>query len=166
MSGVGLPVEPAVVRPEQLIGTLIPPVARRCVPPVPLGVPMLPRLSVPEGRSELLLVDAARLDASGRFFARMLLKALAWSPGDRVDLRVGVEAVVIGSCAAGRQAVGSRGELFLPVAVRMLVGLDVEAQVILVAVPGQSLLVVHPPALIERLLTEYYGRGAEHQDDG
>jgi hypothetical protein len=69
-----------------------------------------------------------------------LLAVLAWSSGHRVDLRVGVDAVVIESCPAGRQAVGSRGELTLPVSARMLAGLDIESRVALVAVPARDVL--------------------------
>jgi hypothetical protein len=108
----------------------------------------------------------ARLDASGRFCSRSLLAALAWAPGHRVGLRVGVDAVVIASCAAGRQAVGRRGELTVPVAARMLAGLDVVAGVVLVAVPARDLLIVHPPALVARLLAGHYGRQPERHDNG
>ncbi|GFJ93366.1 hypothetical protein [Phytohabitans rumicis] len=107
-----------------------------------------------------------RLDASGRFCSRFLLRVLAWAPGHRVDLRVGVDAVVIASCAAGRQAVGSRGELTLPVSARILAGLDMQARVVLVAVPAQDLLIVHPPVLVARLLAGHYGRQPERHDDG
>ncbi|GAA4722212.1 hypothetical protein [Phytohabitans rumicis] len=159
--------KPAAPRPERLIGALVPPAMRRSAPPIPLTVPALPRLSLPaDARSEPLLLDVARLDASGRFCSRSLLAALAWAPGERVDLRVGVDAVVIASSAAGRQAVGSRGELTLPVSTRMLAGLTMEAQVVLVAVPTRDLLIVHPPPLIARLLAAHYCRQPENQDDG
>jgi hypothetical protein len=110
------------------------------------------------------------MDASGRFCSRALLTALAWPPGHRVDLNVGVEAVVIGRCTTGRQVVGGRGELTLPIAARTLAGLDAAAQVVLVAVPGRELLIVHPPTLIVRLLTEHYGhrptRNASRRREG
>jgi hypothetical protein len=118
----------------------------------------------PNASSEPFLLDVARLDASGRFCSRSLLAALAWTPGHRVDLRVGADAVVIGSCPDGRQAVGSRGELTLPVSVRMLAGLDAQARVVLIAVPTRDLLIVHSPALIAHLLVEHYGRQQEIPD--
>ena len=146
-------------RPEQLIGALVPPTTRRSAPPVPLEVPALPRLSLPtDVDSEPFLLDLARLDASGRFCSRKLLAALAWSPGHRVDLSVGLDVVVISSRSAGRQAVSSRGELTLPVSVRSLAGLDTQARVVLVAVPTQDLLIAHPPRLIARLLANHYGQ--------
>ena len=91
---------------------------------MPLEVPALPPLAVPaDARAERLLLDVARLGASGRFCSRSLLLALAWPPGQRVNLTIGIETVVIGTCAAGRHAVGSRGELTLPIAARTLAGL-------------------------------------------
>lgn len=167
MSGMGSFGKAAAPRPERLIGALVPPAIRRPAPPIPLKMPALPRLSLPaDARSEALLLDVACLDASGRFCSRFVLTALAWSPGHRVDLRVGVDAVVIASSAVGRQAVGGRGELTLPVAARMMAGLTMEARVVLVAVPARDLLIVHPPALVARLLAGHYGRQPERHDDG
>ncbi|WP_204010274.1 hypothetical protein [Virgisporangium aurantiacum] len=164
---MGSSTEPAAARPEQLIGALVPPATRRSAPPVPLSVPALPGLSLPaDAGSNLFLIDVARLDASGRFCSHSLLAALAWPPGHRVEVRVGVDAVVFGSSAAGRQAVGSRGELTLPVSARMLAGLDAQARVALFAVPREGLLIVHPPALIAHLLAEHYDRQPEIRDDG
>ncbi|GIJ64403.1 hypothetical protein Vau01_119190 [Virgisporangium aurantiacum] len=163
--------EPAAARPEQLIGALIPPATRRFAPLAPLDLPVLPRLDLPaDAPFESFLLDVARLDASGRFSARSLLTTLAWSPGHRVDLRVGTDVVVISSCVDGRQAVGGRGELTLPVSARALAGLDREGWIVLVAIPARGALIVHPPALIARLLTDYYGRqpgpdGRIHGDD-
>jgi hypothetical protein len=167
MSGMGSSAQSTGTRPERLIGALIPPPTRRSAPPGPVEVPALPRLRLPaDAWSEPFLLDAVRLDASGRFCSRLLLAALAWAPGHRVDLRVGVDAVVIGSCAVGRQAVGNRGELTLPVSARMLAGFDAVAGVVLVAVPTRDSLIVHPPALVARLLTGHYGRPPENGDDG
>jgi hypothetical protein len=75
-----------------------------------LQVPKLPQLGTPaDAPAELSWLDVARLDASGRFCSHSLLAALAWAPGHHVDLRVGVDAVVIASCAAGRQGSGHTG---------------------------------------------------------
>ena len=167
MNGMGPSAEPIAGRPERLIGALVPPPTRRSAPPVPLEVPALSRLDLPaDARPEPFLLDVARLDASGRFCSRSLLTALAWAPGHPVDLKIDIEAVVIGTCGAGRQAVGSRGELTLPMSARMLAGLDADARVVLVAVPVRDLLIVHPPALIARLLAEHYRHRAAHYGDG
>jgi hypothetical protein len=101
-------------------------------------------------------VDVASLDASGRFSARPLLRALRWLPGHRVDAAVVGDAVVFGGSVTGRQVVGSRGELAVPAAARALVGHD--CRVVLVAVVDQDLLVVHSHAAIVGLLAEHYAR--------
>ncbi|WP_204009242.1 hypothetical protein [Virgisporangium aurantiacum] len=95
-----------------------------------------------------------------------MLAALAWKPGRRVELRVGADAVLIGSCTAGRQVVGGRGELTLPASARLLAGLDTQTRVVLIALPTQDLLLEQSPALIAHLLIEHYGRQPETCDDG
>jgi hypothetical protein len=128
-------------------------------------MPALPRLGVPLNvGSEPYLLDVVGLDSSGRFSSSRLLAALAWTPGHRVDLRIGVDAVLIGSRRDGRQVVGRRGELTLPASARTLAGLDAQSRVVLVAVPTADLLVVHPPALITRLLDVHYGQPEVHDD--
>jgi hypothetical protein len=67
---------------------------------------------------------------------------------------------------AGGHLVGSRGELTLPASARMLAGLNVQARIVLIAVPTEGLLIVHPPALIAQLLAAHYGRQPEIRDDG
>jgi hypothetical protein len=82
MSGVGSSAGSDAGRAEQLIGALVPPAARRSAPVVPLVAPMVPLLGLPAGAgSSSLLLDMARLDASGRFCSRGLYERWA---GDRV----------------------------------------------------------------------------------
>ena len=164
MSGVGSSAGPSAGRREQMIGALVPPAIRRVSPSVPLVEAMLPRLALPaEVDSGSVLLDQARLDASGRFSARNLLRVLSWLPGHRVDAAVVGEAVVFGGSMTGRQAVGSRGELAVPAAARALAGFDRGSPVLLVAVADRDVLIVHSQALLVRLLVEYYA--AEHGDD-
>ncbi|MFC4063505.1 hypothetical protein [Actinoplanes subglobosus] len=141
--------QPPATCPEQLIGALIPPETRRSAPLIPLAVPALGRRGQPtDVAAELVLLDVARIDASGRFCALALLTALQWEPGHHLDLTVETDAVVFGSSPTGQQTVGSRGELTVPVAARTLAGLDADPRVTLVAVPSRDLLVVHRPALV------------------
>jgi hypothetical protein len=118
-----------------------------------------------DARFEPFVLDATRLDASGRFCTRSLPATLARSPGQRVDLRIGADMVVITSCADSRQAVRSRGELTLPVSARALAGLDRQTRIVLIAAPAQNLLIVHPPTLIARLLTDHYRSQPHHNHD-
>jgi hypothetical protein len=149
MSGVGSSAGPGAQRREQMIGALVPPATRRVSPVVPLVEVMLPRLALPTdiNRGSVVL-DQARLDASGRFSARNLLRGLCWLPGHRVDAAVVGEAVVFGGSVTGRQTVGSRGELAVPAAARTLAGFDRGSPVLLVAVPDRDVLIVHSYALL------------------
>ena len=51
-----------------------------------------PRLTLGGGLD--LLVETARLDASGRLTARALLRVLGWTPGHRVDIAVTEDVLV------------------------------------------------------------------------
>ena len=164
MSGVSSSTGSGAGRRERMIGALVPPATRRVSPAVPLVGAMLPRLALPAGvDSGSVLLDQARLDASGRFSARNLLRVLSWPPGHRVDAAVVGEAVVFGGSVTGRQTVGSRGELAVPAVARSLAGFDPRSPVLLVAVADRDVLIVHSHALLVRLLVEFYA--AEHGDD-
>ena len=68
---------------EQLIGALIPAVRPRPAPP-PAPPPALPTRRAPESRT--LLVDAPRVDPTGRVWVSTLVRALGWAVGDRIDV--------------------------------------------------------------------------------
>lgn len=163
MGGVGP--SDAEGRLEHAVEALIPPVRRRAGPPEPLVVPPLPPPATP-GMAEALVLDVARLDASGRFTSRVLMGALRWRPGQRLELIATDHGAVFTPAADGRQAVGRRGELAVPVSARVSAGLDHEAQVLLVAAPGRAMLLVHSIALVARLLTAHYARQDEVRDGG
>ncbi|MEV6637841.1 hypothetical protein AB0M54_44650 [Actinoplanes sp. NPDC051470] len=164
MDGVGSPAGPPGDRPEQLIGALIPPVIQRPPPAAPLVLTLPPRLRLPTGAdAESMLLDMGRLDASGRFSARRLLRALDWPPGHRVDAVVVDDAVLIRSSPTGLQSVGSRGELAVPAAARALAGIADDGHVVLAAAPDHGVLVVHAPAVVTRLLLEHYADLTQEQ---
>lgn len=118
---------------------------------------MLPALGLPAGAAPGdLLVETARLDASGRLTARPLLRALGWAPGHRVDIAVTEDVLVVGSAPAGLHVVGDRGELGLPAAARRMCGITVGPPVLLVAALPRDVLVVHPAHLIAQLLADWY----------
>ena len=126
-----------------------------------------PQLSPPvDDEPDPLLIDTALLNASGRFCARRLLQALAWQPGQRVDIAVLDDAAVIGAAARGQHLVGSRGDLALPASARDLLSLDPGATVVLMTAPRHHVLVVHPAAVITDLLSEHYARQQGADDDG
>jgi hypothetical protein len=106
------------------------------------------------------LLDVARLDASGRFTSRPLLRTLGWGPGHRIGLRLRADAVVFTADPAGPLHVGGRGELAIPAPARTMAGLDHDRSVVLVAIPARSTLIVHPPHLVTALLAAYHARTA------
>jgi hypothetical protein len=140
---------------ERLVGALIPrPLPRRATPPAPMPALPTPRL-VPDPDGWVL--DVARLDRSGRLFARRLLTALGWPAGHHIDITVDAGALLINSGATGRHAVGARGVLAIPSAVRAMVGIDADHPVLLAAHPSSDLLVVYPAQVLARLLATVHG---------
>jgi hypothetical protein len=144
-------------RDEQLITALVPARLTSGRPPSPAPLPMMPAPGLPAGTAPAdLLIDTARLDASGRLTARALLRALGWTPGHRVDIAVTEGVLVVGSEPAGLHLVGDRGELGLPAAGRRMCGIAPGLPVLLVAALPHDVLVVHPAQLIAQLLADWY----------
>ncbi|MEV7630261.1 hypothetical protein [Actinoplanes sp. NPDC089786] len=141
-------------RLDEPIAALIPPALPRSLP-APLDIAAL---TPPPRPHPPLQLDIARLDASGRFTSRPLLRALGWSPADALVLHVGDDAVVLTPDGSGTVIVGSRGEIAIPAPVRTMAGLDRDPTVALVAAIDRDTLTVHPVALLARLLTAHYHR--------
>ncbi|MGC1215149.1 MAG: hypothetical protein WA890_28295 [Micromonospora sp.] len=141
---------------EQLIGAIITtPLPRPAPPPAPM--PQLPA-AVPPAREAFdeVVFDVALPDADGRVAARDLLQALSWPPGHRLHIDVTDGLLLITTMADGMHAVGSRGALPLPAALRQLCGIHPHQVVLLAAIPARDLLVVHPSNTITRLLAHLH----------
>jgi bifunctional DNA-binding transcriptional regulator/antitoxin component of YhaV-PrlF toxin-antitoxin module len=150
---------------ERLVGVLVPgPIGRP--PPSPPPLPALPSLRLPtDAGPDAALLDLARLDRSGRVYARPLLDALGWSAGHRVDIAVVAGVLVVGSKPGGLHVVGSRGVLTLPAAARSMCGIEPGLPVVLLASPAQNTLVVHPASTVTRLLAQHHTRLEGDRDD-
>jgi hypothetical protein len=148
--------------PDAPIAPLIPPDRPRPRPAV-LDVAALapPPPTTPDHETPLL--DVARLDASGRFTSRALLRSLGWTPGHRIRLQVRSDAVPLTPDAAGTLTVGSRGELAIPAPARTMAGLDHDPSVVLLSIPARATLIVHPPALPIALLAACHARTPGHR---
>ena len=167
MTVMGSRVRPWVREGERLIGALIPTPAGDRPPPVPAPVPALPVLGLPTGvGAGALVVETARMDSSGRVSARHLLRALGWRTGHRVEIGVVDGVVVLGSSATGLHVVGSRGEVCVPVAVRRMCGIAPGSPVLLAASLSRGVLMVHPTAVVAKLLADWYARLGEGCDGG
>lgn len=161
------PERPRLRRDEQLITALVPARLAGDRPPSPAPLPMLPAPRLPVGAAPAdLLIDTARLDASGRLTARALLRALGWTPGYRVDIAVVDGVLVVGSNLAGLHLVSDRGELGLPAAARRMCGITPSRPVLLVAALPRDVLIVHPAHLIAGLLADWYATRAGESGAG
>jgi hypothetical protein len=143
---------------EQLIGALVPGPIGRPPPSLP-PLPALPSLRLPtDAAPDTALLDMARLDRSGRIYARPLLDTLGWRTGHHVDIAVVAGMLVIGSTPTGLHIVGNRGVLTLPAAARSMSGMEPGSPVVLLASPPQNVLIVHPASTITRLLAQHHAR--------
>jgi hypothetical protein len=144
---------------EQPIGALVPvPLPDRPRPrPAPIPALPVPRPSVDLSGADLVL-GVACPDRSGRVTERAVLEALHWLPGHHIDIRPQDGMLVIVSAEAGRQVVGSRGELPLPAAARNMCGIEAGQPVLLAAFPSADLLMIHTARAVAPLLADLYAQ--------
>jgi hypothetical protein len=67
-----------------------------------------------------------------------------WGPGHRVDVEVVRGGLLVASAIDGAYALGSRGDLALPVAARTLCGMTVAEAVVVALYARQDLVMVYP----------------------
>lgn len=142
--------------PERLIAALLPDItAQRPVPP-PVSLPALPA-PAPAGIDDPggVLIGTARVDRSGRFHERLLLRALGWGPGRKLDLGTSRGTVVIVAVLGGTHRVDPRGAITLPATARRMCGIPTGPPVLLVADVRRERLVVYPAAAVVRLLADH-----------
>ena len=108
-----------------------------------------------------MLFDVARLDPSGRLSTRGLVRALGWRSGQRLDLVAVERSIVVTASTTGPCTVTARGEVSLPAAARAFTGIGCGAPVLLTADTKRGRLVVHPAAVVARLLAAVQARGGE-----
>jgi hypothetical protein len=123
-----------------------PPPLRR---PLPLAV-LLTR------RTATTVYGLSALDDRGRLADRTVMRALGWSAGLRLDIREAAGLLVIRSHADGELQVTGQGHLRLPALLRHRCGLEAGDRVLLAAFPGQSQLLVYPPAVLDALIAEHH----------
>ncbi|HEU5470900.1 MAG TPA: hypothetical protein VFV67_09635 [Actinophytocola sp.] len=109
---------------ERLIAALIPDTVGLAEAVPPTALPLLPALRrVEEAGPAALLVATARMDRSGRVGERLLLRALGWRPGTRLDMDTMYGMVVIAAAPTGAYVVDQRGAFGLPAGLRHLCGI-------------------------------------------
>jgi hypothetical protein len=106
--------------------------------------------------SDTLLIGTARIDRSGRVHERALMRALGWGPGHRLDLDSIDGLIVVASAPAGRHVIDGHGGLPLPAAARRMCHIEPGPPLVLAAAIADQVLVIHPAAMVARLLAAHY----------
>jgi hypothetical protein len=114
----------------------------------------LARLASSRGRSTVYGV--ATIDCNGRVAETAVITALGWVPGTRLDIRECGGLVLVTASRHGVFAMSGQGYLRLPATVRHWCELVPGDRVMLTADPGDGLLVVHPPAALDAMITQFH----------
>lgn len=107
-------------------------------------------------RTGTLVYGMGRLDERGVLSNRATIDALEWTVGDHLHIAVVGGSVVAHRDAAGAFAMGTKPYLILPAAVRNRSGLRARDLVLIVADPHHDVLVVHPLAALDTMITAYH----------
>ena len=98
----------------------------------------------------------AAIDGNGRLADRTVIPALGWAVNTRLDIRVRGGLVVDTADPHAVFRVTRAGHVRLPATVRHWCTLAAGSRVLLVADPASGCLVVHPPAALESMISQYH----------
>ena len=107
-------------------------------------------------RAGTLIYGMGRLDADGRLSNRSTIDALGWTAGDCLSIALVGVSVVVHRDPSGVFAMGSKPYLVLPAALRRRSGLGAGDLVLVAADPNHDVLVVHPLAALDTMVTTYH----------
>jgi bifunctional DNA-binding transcriptional regulator/antitoxin component of YhaV-PrlF toxin-antitoxin module len=108
-----------------------------------------------------MLYDIGRLDASGRVASSDIIGALGWRPGSRLDVVVTSLAIVIRAAPDGRYSVPQRPCIIIPVSARRPHAIKPRDHVLIAAAPDYGLVIVHPLAALDAMLSSYHSAQRE-----
>lgn len=94
----------------------------------------------------------AALDDRGRITDQVVLRALGWDPGTRIDVDVSGGVAVVAARSEGTGRVVAAGRFRLSAAVRHQLRVGPGDRVLLAAHPLASRLVICPPVALDALL--------------
>jgi hypothetical protein len=126
--------------------------ARRTLPLPDLPPPSLLQ---PECGTSLLCGIAA-IDVNGRLADGTVIPSLDWAVNTRLDIRVHGGLVVVTADPQAVFRVTRPGQVRLPATVRHWCTLTAGSRVLLVADPPAGRLVVHPPAALDVMISQYH----------
>ncbi|MGW5924522.1 hypothetical protein ACWFPY_36490 [Nocardia fluminea] len=116
----------------------------------PLPVSVIPRAANPN-----IIYGVAVITHAGRVTDHAVFSALGWLPGTRLMLSCQEERLIL-ACAApdGSVRMNNGGFFRVPYRQRRRVGLLEGDRVLLVAHRGQKRLLIHPPAVLDGLMSQ------------
>jgi hypothetical protein len=107
-------------------------------------------------RAGTLVYGMGRLDSEGRVSNRSTIDALGWTAGDCLSIALVDGSVVAHRDPTGAFVMGAKPYLVLPAALRRRNGLGARDLVLVVADPNHDVLVVHPLAALDTMITAYH----------
>ncbi|GAB3448543.1 hypothetical protein GCM10027436_41900 [Actinophytocola sediminis] len=107
-------------------------------------------------RAGTLVYGMGRLDSEGRLSNRSTIDALGWTAGDCLSIALVDGSVVAHRDPTGAFVMGAKPYLVLPAALRRRNGLGARDLVLVVADPNHDVLVVHPLAALDTMITAYH----------
>lgn len=144
---------------ERKIAPLVPPTlargsGRRLLAGRSAQLPVGELLARP--RAGTLVYGMGRLDSEGRVANRSTIDALGWTAGDCLSIALVGGSVVVHRDASGAFVMGAKPYLVLPAALRRRSGLGAGDLVLVAADPNHDVLVVHPLAALDTMITTYH----------
>jgi hypothetical protein len=122
-------------------------VLRRAALPLPGLSPASAQADPRQGR----VYGLSAVDERGRLADRVVWRALGWTPGTRLQLRVAGGLVVVDADPGGAFAVTRQGHVRIPATIRHWCGLTAGDRLLLAADPTLGRLVVYPPVALDRV---------------
>ncbi|MEV6227980.1 AbrB/MazE/SpoVT family DNA-binding domain-containing protein [Saccharopolyspora shandongensis] len=99
-----------------------------------------------------MVYGLAAVDGRGRIADQAVLRALGWTPGTRLAIRESRRLLIIHTDTHVFK-ITKQGHLRLPAPVRHCSSLLPGDRVLLTAEPARGVLVVHPPAVLDDMIT-------------
>ncbi|MGH3624815.1 MAG: AbrB/MazE/SpoVT family DNA-binding domain-containing protein [Sciscionella sp.] len=107
-------------------------------------------------RTRSTVYGLAAVDNRGRIAERAVLRAMGWSAGMRLRWHERGGLVVVVADPRGGVAVTRQGHLQLPAAAQRACAVAAGDRVLVAAEPGEGVLIVHPVAALDAMLTRFH----------
>ncbi len=143
-----------------VVSPVVPPAVRAGRPDGPAGSASsrraLPMARLGPLRARSTVYGLATIDCNGRLAETTVVRALGWAPGTRLDIHERGGLVLVVADRQGVFTLTGQGYVRLPATVRHWCTLVPGDRVLLAADPDQGLLVVHPPAALDAMITQFH----------